>query len=291
MADKDQNGQQNEGFDGSREVWRIFRIISEFVDGFEAMRATVPGVSVFGSARTAPDNPAYQQAERCGRLLAEANFTTITGGGPGIMEAANKGAYEAGGRSVGLNISLPMEQDANAYQTHELTFRYFFVRKVMFVKHARAFIIFPGGFGTMDEFFESLTLIQTEKIHPFPVICIGSDFWTGLIDWMRTKMLDEYQTISAEDLEWFRVVDDEAEAVELVRQCYEGKCWLGPKPPEIPDFAAEPTGEGTREGVEPRSGRRAGVRRLSPEQIGQLKHYPPRNPNRRGNQDGSDGSA
>ena len=169
----------------SKETWRLFRILAEFVDGFEAMHDITRGVTVFGSSRTPCDDPFYHQAVECGRRLVENDFAVITGGGPGIMEAANKGAYEASGTSVGLNISLPTEQQPNRYQTHELTFRYFFVRKVMFVKYACGFIIFPGGFGTMDEFFESMTLMQTLKIQPFPVICIGTKFWGGLVDWMR----------------------------------------------------------------------------------------------------------
>ena len=165
----------------SRETWRLFRILSEFVDGFEVMSEVGPAVTVFGSARTESNNPIYQQAVDCGKYIVKNELAVITGGGPGIMEAANKGAYEAGGTSVGLNIDLPMEQDPNRYQTHALDFRYFFIRKVMFVKYACGFICFPGGFGTMDEFFEAITLIQTLKIAPFPVVLIGSDFWSGMV--------------------------------------------------------------------------------------------------------------
>src|SRR5690606_36265454 len=157
-------------------------------------------VSVFGSARTKPDDPDYKAAEECGRLLAKADFAVITGGGPGIMEAANKGAYEAGGKSIGLNITLPMEQKANPYQNIEIDFRYFFVRKVMFVKYATGFIIFPGGYGTLDEFLESMTLIQTMKVHPFPVVLIGHSFWDGLVDWMRSVLQEKYRTIGPRDL-------------------------------------------------------------------------------------------
>ena len=237
--------------DLSGDTWRLFRILAEFVDGFEMMSDVGNAVCVFGSARTSPTSPYYQQAVECGRLLSEANFTVITGGGPGIMEAANKGAYEAGKRSIGLNISLPMEQQANPYQTHEITFRYFFVRKVMFVKYACGFVIFPGGFGTMDEFFESLTLIQTLKVAPFPVVCIGHAFWDGLIGWMRETMLQEHQNIGAGDMDLFRVTDDVNEAVQLIRRCFDEQCWLGPAPPRISDAAAAPTAEGTRVGVDP----------------------------------------
>ena len=235
-----------------KETWRLFRILSEFVDGFELMNDTGPAVTVFGSARTAKDDPYYQMAVACGRQLVENGFSVITGGGPGIMEAANQGAHAAGGRSIGLNIALPHEQTANPYQTHDVTFRYFFVRKVMFVKYASGFIIFPGGFGTMDEFFESMTLIQTLKIEPFPVVCIGKAFWSGLIDWMRKVMLQEHGNISPDDLDLFRVTDDVSEAVALVKQCYDKKCWVAPRtPPAISAAAARPTGEGTRIGIDP----------------------------------------
>ncbi len=237
----------------SRETWRLFRILAEFVEGFETMAEIGSAVTVFGSARTLPDKPLYQQAVACGRLLVENRFAVTTGGGPGIMEAANKGAFEAGGQSIGLNISLPMEQDPNPFQTHELSFRYFFVRKVMFVKYASGFIIFPGGFGTMDEFFESMTLIQTLKVEPFPVVCIGRKFWSGLLDWLRSTMLEDQENIDAEDLELFHVTDDLNEAVSLMRQ-YSGKQrWLGSKKlPEISTAAAQPTAEGTRIGIDPR---------------------------------------
>ena len=240
--------------DMSQETWRLFRILSEFVEGFETMSRVGRAVTVFGSARTEPGNTYYEQAVQCGRLLAERDFAVITGGGGGIMEAANKGAYQAGGTSVGLNISLPVEQTPNRYQTHELTFRYFFARKVMFVKYAKGFIIFPGGFGTMDEFFESMTLIQTLKVAPFPVVCIGHKFWDGLSSWIRHTLLEEHQNISPEDMDLFRVTDDVAEAVAIVHDCFEDRCWL-PQQPDIPDHAAKPTAEGTRVGVDPRFGR------------------------------------
>ena len=235
------------------ETWRLFRILSEFVDGFEVMSDLDPGISVFGSARSSPEHPAYQQALHAGRGLVSAGFTVITGGGPGIMEAANRGAHEAGGRSVGLNITLPHEQEANAYLTHELNFRYFFVRKVMFVKYARGFLIFPGGFGTMDEFFEALTLIQTQKVDPFPVICIGSHFWRGLIDWMRDTMqeIDE-PMIGPDDLAWFRVTDSVDEAVETLKSCYDTACWNGPGAPQPSPPATPRTAEGTRTGFNPK---------------------------------------
>jgi len=257
----------------SKDTWRIFRIISEFVDGFEVMTGIGPCVTVFGSARTKPDNPTYKQAVEFGQRLAEAGFTTVTGGGPGIMEAANKGA---GGRSVGLNITLPMEQEPNPYQTHELVFRYFFVRKVMFVKYAHAFVIFPGGFGTLDEFFEAMTLIQTMKIRPFPVICMDSNFWAGLIDWLRKTMADEYKTIAPDDMLRFHLTDDIDEAVDLISRCYKDKCWIGPEPENMPDFAAEQTGEGTFEGFAPKSPRQQPGKHPTADQRKQLKHYPPR---------------
>ncbi len=248
----------SEDLDLGKETWRIFRILAEFVDGFETMSEIGPAVTVFGSARTPEDDPYYTKAIECGRLLVENQFSVITGGGPGIMEAANKGAYEAKGTSVGLNISLPMEQDANLYQTHELTFRYFFVRKVMFVKYARGFIIFPGGFGTMDEFFESMTLMQTLKIDPFPVICVGTDFWSPLVDWIKGTMLERFAYIAKDDMELFHVTDSVGDAVSLLRDCYDNKSWLGSRqPPVIPAMARQTTAEGTRVGIDPaRSGRR-----------------------------------
>jgi uncharacterized protein (TIGR00730 family) len=218
----------------SRETWRLFRILSEFVDGFEVMSEVGPAVTVFGSARTRPDNPVYQQAVECGKLIVQNDLAVITGGGPGIMEAANKGAFEGGGKSVGLNINLPMEQDPNRYQTHQLDFRYFFIRKVMFVKYACGFICFPGGFGTMDEFFEAITLIQTNKIEPFPVVLIGHDFWDGMIDWMRKTLLEKYQTISPEDLDLFHVTDDVGEGVAYITNRFDMASWKLKTIPTIP---------------------------------------------------------
>src|SRR5436190_15288261 len=167
------------------DTWRVFRIMGEFVQGFEELAHVTSGVAVFGSARTRPDHPEYQAAVETGALLARAGHSVITGGGPGIMEAANRGAFEAGGNSVGCNIELPHEQSSNPYLTVSIKFRYFFVRKMMFVKYSNAFIIFPGGFGTLDELFEALTLIQTRKIHNFPVILFGSAYWKEMLDWLR----------------------------------------------------------------------------------------------------------
>jgi len=231
-----------------KETWRMFRIMSEFVDGFETMSQFDKAVTVFGSARTQPGEKYYEDAVRCGRLLTDRGFATITGGGPGIMEAANKGAYESKGQSIGLNIMLPMEQAPNPYQTHELDFRYFFVRKVMFVKYAKGFIIFPGGFGTMDEFFEALTLVQTLKIDPFPVVCIGHDFWDGLVDWLKATMRDRYETIAPRDMDLFRVTDDVEDAVDFVSDCYDGKCWMPQPEADLTAQATETTAEGTRAG-------------------------------------------
>jgi uncharacterized protein (TIGR00730 family) len=240
-----------QGQPGAQDVWRIFRIMSEFVEGFETMARVPAAVSVFGSARTRPTDPYYRQAVQMGRALIKRGFAVITGGGPGIMEAANKGAREAGGISVGLNITLPMEQKANPYQTISLTHHYFFVRKVMFIKYSHAFVCFPGGFGTMDELFESLTLIQTRKIDPFPVVLIGTEFWTGLIEWFRETLLDRFATISGPDLNLFRMTDDVEEAADYLRKCEEGRTWQ-----KSQGFSAiapdqQLTAEGTRYGVRP----------------------------------------
>ncbi len=237
--------------DLTHETWRVFRIMAEFVEGFELMANLGPAVSVFGSARTPPGHRYYDLAVEFGRLMVERDFAVITGGGPGIMEAANRGAFQADGQSVGLNISLPMEQEPNEYLSHEMNFRYFFVRKVMFVKYAHAFVNFPGGFGTMDEFFESMTLIQTLKINPFPVICIGVEFWAPLVRWIDNVMLEKHHNISPEDMQRFRVTDDIEEAADLIRDCRQNQCWLGPPPAELPAHANRPTGEGTRVGVDP----------------------------------------
>jgi len=197
--------------------WRMFRIMAEFVDGFDAMSAVdIPAVTIYGSARTSADHPWYALTETISRGLADAGYAVITGGGPGLMEAANKGASERGGVSIGLNISLPHEQRPNPYANFPLHFKYFFVRKVMFMKYSQAFICMPGGFGSMDELFESLTLIQTERIKPFPIILVGSDFWSGLVDWLRDTMLGS-GNISREDLDLFTVLDDADQVLEYVR--------------------------------------------------------------------------
>jgi uncharacterized protein (TIGR00730 family) len=203
--------------------WRVFRIMGEFVEGFDTLARIGPGVSIFGSARTKPDHPCYRAAEETARLLAEAGFAVITGGGPGIMEAANKGAAAAGGRSVGCNIELPFEQGMNEYVRIAVNFRYFFVRKTMFVKYAEGFIIFPGGFGTMDELFESLTLIQTGKVHNFPVVLYGTDYWRGLLDWLHGTMLNA-GNIYAADMELLVTTDSPREAASVIVSCYERNC-------------------------------------------------------------------
>lgn len=238
----------------AQESWRLFRILSEFVDGFETMSRIGQAVTLFGSARTPVGSKYYRQAVECGRALVHHGFAAITGGGPGAMEAVNRGAFEAGGQSVGLNITLPMEQQPNPYLTHLVTFRYFFVRKVMFVKYASGFIIFPGGFGTMDEFFESLTLIQTLKVAPFPVVCIGHEFWDGLVDWMRQVMLEKFQNVDAADMQLFKVTDDVNEAAMLMRRWVDHREWQGARDLAIHPAAAERTAEGTRVGIHPRQG-------------------------------------
>jgi len=200
----------------TEEPWRIFRIMAEFVEGFDELATVGPAVSIFGSSRSPAGDRYYELARKTAYEIAKAGFAVITGGGGGIMEAANRGAYEAGGRSIGLNIELPMEQVPNEYQNLSLHFRYFFCRKVMFLKYANGFIVMPGGFGTMDEFFESLVLIQTLKQVYFPVILMGSDYWGGLIDWIKNTMLNKEGYISPEDLDVFTVVDDPAEAAKVI---------------------------------------------------------------------------
>ena len=241
-------------FDMSRESWRVFRIMSEFVESFETLARLGPAVSVFGSARSEPETPFYEMARACGRCLVERKFAVITGGGPGIMEAANRGAMEAGGTSVGLNISLPHEQRPNPYQNVELEFRYFFVRKVSFVKYARGFIIFPGGFGTLDEFFESLTLMQTLKIAPFPVVVVGTEYWTPLIEWVREFLLDRFAMIGEDDLDLFQITDDVKEAVQIIHDASTGERPIASRLPRFDAEEGEETGEGTRLGIPYRKG-------------------------------------
>lgn len=201
----------------SGEAWRLFRIMGEFVEGIEALHDIGPAVSIFGSARTTPDDPFYKMAERIASLFIQNNFAVITGGGGGIMEAANKGASEAGGVSVGINIVLPHEQKPNVYSNKKINFNYFFIRKVMFIKYAMAYIILPGGFGTLDELFEAVTLIQTRRIRPLPVILIGSDYWSGLLEWIKSRLKNE-KKISSEDLEIIQVMDEPEEIVKAVQK-------------------------------------------------------------------------
>jgi len=195
--------------------WRVFRIMGEFVEGFDELATLSRGIAIFGSARTSSDDPDYHAAQETAALLAAQGFAVITGGGPGIMEAANRGAFEAGGLSIGCNIELPFEQRPNAYQTLSLTFKYFFVRKMMFVKYSLAFVIFPGGFGTFDELFEALTLIQTRKIRNFPIVLFGSSYWNGLLEWMRDTVMPGGK-ISEHDMAMFHVTDSPAEVVDIV---------------------------------------------------------------------------
>ncbi len=203
--------------------WTLFKVISELVEGFETLNEIGPCVSVFGSARTKPDHPNYQLAVEIGRQLTMAGYGVITGGGPGIMEAGNKGASLAGGKSVGLNIELEFEQGHNIYIDYDklINFRYFFVRKVMFVKYAQAFVVLPGGMGTMDELFEVVTLVQTKKIDPVPIILVGSAFWSGLKSWIKNVMLEQENNINPNDLELFPIVDDPKEVIELINAFYE----------------------------------------------------------------------
>ncbi len=197
------------------EAWRVLRIQSELVDGTERLIKLGPAVTVFGSARLGEDNPYYQDVRKLGELLTAEGLAVITGGGPGIMEGANRGAFEQGGNSVGLNIQLPHEQSANSYQTTSLEFRYFFVRKFMFVKHAVGFVIYPGGYGTMDELFEALTLVQTGKAGKFPIVLVGREYWQGLIDWMQSTMLEQ-GCIDESDLQLLKLVDNAEQAAQLI---------------------------------------------------------------------------
>lgn len=200
-----------------KDTWRMFLILSEFVEGFEAMPKVFPAVTIFGSARTHPNSKTYKTTETVARLLAENGFNVVSGGGPGVMEAANKGAAKGGGQSVGLHIHLPNEQQPNKYANVRLDFKYFFIRKVMFVKYAVAYVIMPGGFGTLDELFEALTLIQTKRIKSFPVILMDSDYWKGLLDWIKGTLLKE-KAISESDLDIIQVVDDPEEVITIIKR-------------------------------------------------------------------------
>lgn len=200
-----------------QESWRIFQIMAEFVEGFDVMPQVFPAVTIFGSSQIKPQSAVYKTTIEVSRLLVKNGFNVISGGGPGVMEAANKGAAQAGGKSVGLHINLPSEQQANEYANVRLNFNYFFIRKVMFIKYAVAYIIMPGGFGTLDELFEALTLIQTKRIKPFPVILMDSEFWNGLLDWIRDTLVKK-KTLSKSDLEVFNVVDTPEEAVGIVKR-------------------------------------------------------------------------
>jgi uncharacterized protein (TIGR00730 family) len=239
----------------AEETWRIFRIMAEFVEGIDVMSRVGPAVSIFGSSRTQPDDPYYHHAVQLGAKLVRERFTVITGGGPGIMEAANKGAFEAGGKSIGLNIWLPAEQEANAYQTISLDFNHFFVRKVMFVKYAVAIICFPGGFGTMDEFFESMTLVQTMKMRAMPIVLFGSEFWKPLHGWLQDRMLAAHAAISPEDLELCTITDSIDDIVEIVAKRYEQDRSLAGQPKTEEEMQLTPhlriTAEGTVKGSPP----------------------------------------
>jgi len=201
----------------TKESWRIFRIMAEFVDGIESLSEIYPAVTIFGSARVGPNEEVYEKTKQIASLFAKENFAVVTGGGPGTMEAANKGAIEAGGVSVGLNVGLPFEETPNPYTNIRVDFKYFFVRKVMFLKYSVAYIIMPGGFGTLDELFEALTLIQTKKIKPFPVILVGSDYWQGLIDWLKNELLANGK-ISPDDLDIIQIIDEPEEVLKTVKR-------------------------------------------------------------------------
>jgi len=204
----------------SKEAWRVFGIMSEFVSATERLNQIHPAVSIFGSARTKPDQPYFKLTEEIARLLSDAGFSVISGGGPGIMEAANKGAFYGKSASVGLNIQLPHEQSSNHYQNISQTFQHFFARKVMFVKFASAYVVMPGGFGTLDELMEALTLVQTGKTRRMPIILVGGKFWSGMLDWFRTALLDE-KVISPEDMDLIQVIDDPKEVVSAIFKYYE----------------------------------------------------------------------
>lgn len=207
----------------TNDSWAIFKIMGEFVNGYEKLSQIGPCVSIFGSARTKPDMKYYKLAEKVAKKIVDHGYGVITGGGPGIMEAGNKGAHLAGGTSVGLNIELPFEQHDNPYIDNDksLDFDYFFVRKVMFVKYSQGFVVMPGGFGTLDELFEAITLIQTHKIDKFPIILVGREFWGGLVDWIKSTLLDNFQNISAADIDLVQVVDTEDEVIEILDKFYD----------------------------------------------------------------------
>lgn len=207
----------------TNDSWAIFKIMGEFVNGYEKLSQIGPCVSIFGSARTKPDMKYYKLAERVAKKIVDHGYGVITGGGPGIMEAGNKGAHLAGGTSVGLNIELPFEQHDNPYIDNDksLDFDYFFVRKVMFVKYSQGFVVMPGGFGTLDELFEAITLIQTHKIDKFPIILVGTEFWGGLVDWIRSTLLDSFNNISEPDIDLVQVVDTEDEVIEILDKFYD----------------------------------------------------------------------
>lgn len=207
----------------TNDSWAIFKIMGEFVNGYEKLSRIGPCISIFGSARTKPDHKYYQLAQSISQRIVEAGYGIITGGGPGIMEAGNKGAHLAGGTSVGLNIDLPFEQHDNPYidTDKSLDFDYFFVRKVMFVKYSQGFVVMPGGFGTLDELFEAITLIQTNKIEKFPIILVGTDFWSGIMAWVKETLLEKFGNISATDLDLIHLVDTEDEVIEILNNFYE----------------------------------------------------------------------
>jgi len=238
------------------DTWRVFRIMSEFVEGFETMSRIGPAVSIFGSSRTPRSDTYYHKARKLAAMLADEGLAIITGGGPGIMEAANRGAHDVGGMSIGLNITLPNEQMANPYAEHQIDFRYFFARLVMFVKYASAFVCFPGGFGTLHEFFNSMTLIQTGKAERFPVILIGKSYWKGVLEWMHRTLLPSrgYDKIDPEDEDLFILTDNLREAVKIIIDAREGAARLAAG--EQPAGSHRPTGEGTVEGKPSKTYRR-----------------------------------
>jgi len=205
----------------SGESWRLFKIMGEFVEGIDSLHSVGPAISIFGSARTAPQDPYYKKTQELASLFAKSGYSVITGGGPGMMEAANKGAFGKGVESVGLNINLPFEEKVNPYTTKQIEFDYFFVRKVMFLKYAKAFIIMPGGFGTLDELFETITLIQTKRIRQMPVILMGTKFWNGLVEWIKGPMMTGM--ISPQDLDLCHVLDDSQKALEIIEEFYRVK--------------------------------------------------------------------